>query len=68
MVKLKTMEEVDIKQIELYGLERQACAGLKKQAKQDVENWLNSMTPEQRIEHLKREKELQEKRTFNHLY
>ena len=64
------MTDIQKHEIEQYGLDRNACAGLsgKNEAKETVRKWLDSMTPEQRIEHLKREEELQEKRKLNHLY
>ena len=67
------MTDIQKHEIEQYGLDHNTCAGLslskeKQDRKEHFRNWLDSMTPGQRIEHLKREEELQEKRKLNHLY
>ena len=64
------LTDIERHAIEYYGLDRQSYAGSlgMNEAKKEVAEWLNSMTPEQWEDHLTREKELQEKRKLNHLY
>ena len=64
------MTDIQKHEIEQYGLDHNACAGLsgKNESKESVRKWLASMTAEQLEDHYKREKELQERRKLNHLY